>query len=77
MSSHQSAAPDPRAIMSFMSTKEYRPPQAPKSTRQMTPAERRAHAERRMAEIRALASDIGAVLKTDKSGPQLIAEQRR
>jgi hypothetical protein len=43
----------------------------------MTPTERKAHAERRMAEIEALAADIGATMTTDKSGAELISEQRR
>ncbi len=59
-----------------MATKEYRPPQAPKAS-QMTPAERRAHAQRRMAEIRAVAADVAALDKSDKSAVELVAEQRR
>jgi hypothetical protein len=43
----------------------------------MTPAERRAHAQRRMAEIRAVAADVAALDKSDKSAVELVAEQRR
>ena len=43
----------------------------------MSPEERAAHADRRMAEIEALAAEIGAIDRSSLSAVDLVREQRR